>query len=112
MELARSNTADFIQVEDYDASTDQKFVTNSLVPYFKDLYKDLHLRCQKPSEGEKHIDKVTFVEYCQLPGIIGDRFFQIFNPSKEGITENQFVSFLTLIYVSEIDTKMRVTFRM
>ena len=62
--LARTATPDFISVEEYDAGRDTKFVNNSLVPYFKDLYKDLHLRCQKPSDGEKHIDKVTFVEFC------------------------------------------------
>jgi hypothetical protein len=43
--LARQTTADFISVEEYDAGTDTKFVNNSLVPYFKDLYKDLYLRC-------------------------------------------------------------------
>ena len=36
----------FIQVEDFDIhGTDAKFVKDYLNPYFKDLYKDLILRC-------------------------------------------------------------------
>lgn len=58
------SNVDFIQVEDFDGSTDTKFVKDQLLPYLKDLFKDLHLRCNKDIEGEKCIDKATFIEYC------------------------------------------------
>jgi hypothetical protein len=36
---------EFIQLEEYDANTDAKFIKECLNPYFKDLFKDLSLRC-------------------------------------------------------------------
>lgn len=51
-------------MEDFDDQTDAKFVKEQLLPYFKDLFKDLHMRCNKEIEGDKCIDKATFIEYC------------------------------------------------
>jgi hypothetical protein len=35
---------------------------------------------------------VTFLEYCNLPGIIADRFYMMFDPNNEGeISEGQFI---------------------
>ena len=35
---------DFIHLEDYDANLDAEFVKDELVPYLRDLYKDLLMR--------------------------------------------------------------------
>lgn len=43
------------------------------------LYKDLMMR----SSHEFNIDKVTFTEFNQLPGIINDRLYVIFS-EKQG----------------------------
>jgi hypothetical protein len=84
----------YIQVEDFDAhGGDSKFIKDYLQPYFKDLYKDLILRClSNTAIQEKKLDKVTFIEYCNLPGIINDRFFTMFDINQDGlITELSFI---------------------
>lgn len=50
-----------ILVEDFDHDSDNKFVKDSLVPYFRDLFRDLALRCMAPQGLEKKVDKVTFI---------------------------------------------------
>jgi len=70
----KSNNEDLLVIEDYDHQTDKVFILEYLTPYFKDLYKDLLMRSANPS----HIDKVTFIEYTKLPGIINDRLHQMF----------------------------------
>lgn len=49
--ISNSNTilpgeteGDFLHVEDYDANLDAAFVKDELVPYFRDLYKDMLMR--------------------------------------------------------------------
>jgi hypothetical protein len=38
----------------------------------------------RDKNGEMFIDKVTFIEYTKLPGIINDRFHYIFDEKKTG----------------------------
>ena len=40
-----------IHVEDYDEMVDEKFVNENLVPYLKDLYKDLMMRSSNPNRS-------------------------------------------------------------
>ena len=77
-----TNNDDFIHLEDYDANLDAEFVKDDLVPYMRDLYKDLLMR----SNQQEHVDKVTFIEYTKLPGIINDRLHVMFseNYNKNG----------------------------
>ena len=74
-EYSSEENEDFIQVEDYDESVDEAFVNENLVPYLKDLYRDLMMR----SSNQTHLDKVTFIEYTKLPGIINDRLHYMFS---------------------------------
>lgn len=60
---------DVLHIEDFYAESDSKFVEQELEPYLRDLYKDLLIR----SNQVENIDKVTFIEYTKLPGIINDR---------------------------------------
>ena len=101
----------YIKVEDYD-DNDTRFVKDFLVPYLKDLFRDLILRCMQPEAiSQKKMDKVTFIEYCNLPGIINDRLFNVFDlQNTTVISEQQFVSNFVKIFISDLDTKMRLTF--
>ena len=65
---------DLLHIEDYDEKIDAAFINESLKPYLKDLFKDLLMRSNQPA----NIDKVTFIEYTQLPGIINDRLHFMF----------------------------------
>jgi hypothetical protein len=62
-------------VEDYDANIDEEFIKERLRPYLQDLFKDLLMRSNQP----ENIDKVTFIEYTKLPGIINDRLHVMFS---------------------------------
>ena len=44
-------------------------------PYLTDLYKDLLMR----SNQSENVDKVSFIEYTKLPGIINDRLHIMFS---------------------------------
>lgn len=58
---------------------DNRFIEETFKPYLKDLYKDLLIR----SNMDESIDKVTFIEYTKLPGIINDRLHYMFSTQKE-----------------------------
>ena len=66
---------EFMAIEEYDAAIDEDFVKQRLRPYLSDLYKDLLMR----SNQSDSVDKVSFIEYTQLPGIINDRFHCLFS---------------------------------
>jgi len=101
-----------ILVEDFDHDTDTKFVKDSLVPYFRDLFRDLALRNMTP-QSDRRLDKVTFIQYCQLPGMINDRLFNLFDTNKDGlINEQSFINNFVAIFMSDLDTKMNYTFKM
>ena len=46
------------------------------LPYFKDIFKDL---CGRSDNKSKGINKVSFMDYCQLPGLLGERLFAVFD---------------------------------
>jgi hypothetical protein len=112
-------------------------VKEELVPYLRDLYKDLLMRSNQP----EHVDKVTFIEYTKLPGIINDRLHVMFSEnynkngcsptqavsslskgiSKESMTEKKkheyvtmksFIQNFTDIFIGDLNKKMRLTFNM
>jgi hypothetical protein len=69
---------EYIHIEDFDENIDETFVNDNLMPYLKDLYRDLMMRSSNPN----HLDKVTFIEYTKLPGIINDRLHYMFSSFK------------------------------
>ena len=128
---------DVLHLEDYDANIDAEFIKQHLRPYLADLYKDLLMR----SNQADNIDKVTFIEYTKLPGIINDRLHVMFsenhnkqqqdkgsspttlspNMTKKGleakkkedfVTEASFIKNFTTIFMGDLDQKMRFTFEM
>ena len=50
--------------------------------YLKDIWSDLSKRSEESSKG---ITKITFIKYYELPGIISDRLFDVFDKDKDGI---------------------------
>ena len=108
-----NKASNYIHVEDFNKSSDSKFIKDFLVPYFKDLFKDLAVRTHTPTTNNDKIDKVTFIEYCNLPAIIGDRLFKMFDTNRDTlIAEVSFVNNLVKVFMSDLDTKMRMTFNM
>eukprot|EP00349_Pseudokeronopsis_sp_Brazil_P001451 CAMPEP_0202961652 /NCGR_PEP_ID=MMETSP1396-20130829/5718_1 /ASSEMBLY_ACC=CAM_ASM_000872 /TAXON_ID= /ORGANISM="Pseudokeronopsis sp., Strain Brazil" /LENGTH=63 /DNA_ID=CAMNT_0049681647 /DNA_START=157 /DNA_END=348 /DNA_ORIENTATION=+ len=59
---------------------------------------------QPGSSSNKGIDKVTFFEYCNLPGILQDRFYRMFSEKDDSlISEQQFVSIMLKVFMSDFD---------
>jgi len=52
--------------------------------YLKEIWSDLSKRASK-EDSSKGINKVTFNKYYELPGIISERLFAIFDKDKDGI---------------------------
>ena len=70
--------------------------------------------CENKNNSKKgYLDKVTFFEYTNLPGIINDRFFSTFAGSKDDqICEEAFVNGFCKVYLSSIEEKLKLTFDM
>jgi len=68
---------------------------------------------QDQTSAQKCIDKTTFFEYCQLPGIMSDRFFNITSDKEQKfIGEHNFIASFIRVFISNVDTKMKLTFNM
>lgn len=118
-----------IHIEDYNEEVDSIFIRDYLKPYLTDLYADLQMR----SSHENSIDKVTFIEYTKLPGIINDRLHIMFsdegtrasssspeNKNKsvvhqkkdENVTSSAFFNNFKTIFIGNLDEKIKFTFKM
>lgn len=76
-----------LSVEDFN---DTRFLTDFLHPYFTDLYKDLSLRSMIPNAiKDKKVDRIAFLEYCNLPGIINQRLIKLLDPQNTEMIEQQ-----------------------
>lgn len=64
-------------------------------------------------EKSKGVNRVTMLNYTNLPGIIGDRFFAVLDLSKtEYIDLREFVHGFFKVYYSNLETKMKLSFDM
>ena len=78
------------------------------LPYFKDIYKDLRGRSDNKTKG---INKVSFMDYCQLPGLLTERLFAVFDIDDDGyLSSKEFLTGLFRIYCSQFDQKMKFVF--
>lgn len=76
-------------LEDYHAEMDDEFMKKEFKPYLLGVFSDFAMRSTAPTNvclPGKSIDKVTFTEYTNLPGIISDRFFVL---AKCGRSDNR-----------------------
>ena len=88
----------------------EEFRKNVAIPYFKDIFKDLVSQSDSKSKG---INKVSILNYSQLPGIIGERFFSVMDLSGTGYIDlKNFVRGLFKVYYSSLDDKMQLAFDM
>ena len=86
----------------------EHFQKNIVLPYFKDIYKDLASRSEKPNNG---IEKFTLLQYCELPGVYGDRFFAILDTDGSGFIElKEFMVGLFRVYCSDFETNLKLAF--
>ena len=80
--------------------TDQYEVKNidAFTQYLKQVWKDLSGRKKGDKEG---IDKITFQKYYELPGLISERLFSVFDSSRTGyLSLNDFTSNMLILFSS------------
>lgn len=69
------------KLEFVELQTNEDFKTKICLPYFKDIFKDLQGRSDQPSKG---INKVSLLDYAQLPGVLGERLFNVIDADDNG----------------------------
>ena len=110
-------SSDLLFLEDYHAELDDEFLKEELRPYLMGVFADFALRSTAPTNGclpGKSIDKVTFTEYTNLPGIISDRFFALAKRDRTDnrIGEDDFLQTMFTVFSSSLDNKMKFVFQM
>ena len=94
-------------IED-DILKNEEFKKNVAIPYFKDIYKDLVAQSDDKAKG---INKITMLTYCNLPGILGERFFSVLDLNKtEYIDLREFVHGFFKVYYSSLDVMIKLSF--
>ena len=82
---------------------------NAFTSYLREVYFDLVRRSTEPKKG---IDKSTFNSYYKLPGIIGDRLFQVFNISKTGFIDlEEFLYNMKTLFCSSFNEISKIIFK-
>ena len=65
--------------------------------YLKEIWSDLSKRSTE--ENAKGINKITFNKYYDLPGIISERLFAVFDKDKDGVLSlSEFVSGMKMLF--------------
>ena len=94
----------------------ENFKKDVSIKYFKDIFNDLKQWSDDKSKGINKVAIMTVIfflnfKYSQLPGIIGDRFFEILDMNKdEYIDMREFIHGLFRIYYSTLETKIKLAF--
>ena len=114
--MSQGAAEDVIHIEDFDESKEKDFMENVARPYFGGIFSDIAMRRHSPKKTDNEyefIDKVAFFEYSNLPGIINDRFYSLFERTKdEHIYKAAFVDGFLKVFLSSVESKMQLTFRM
>jgi len=101
---------DRIELVDDKILNNEEFKKNVAIPYFKDIFKDLVAQSDDKNKG---VNKVTFLTYANLPGIIGERFFAVLDLSKNDYVDlREFVHGFFKVYYSNLETKLKLSFDM
>ena len=76
--------------------------------YLKQVWKDLSSR----SKEEKGIDKITFQKYYELPGLISERLFSVFDSSQSGfLSLNDFIYNMLTLFSSNFQKLIEFVFK-
>ena len=110
MDSPKSPTIDLdrLVIHDFSSIESETFKKEIVIPYFKDIYRDLASRSDKKSSG---INKVTIIDYWQLPGILAERFFSLLDDNNDNYIDlKEFVYVLFKIYYSDFDEQVKLVF--
>jgi hypothetical protein len=96
------------QLEFTESAETEDFKLKVCLPYFKDIYTDLVGRSDNKQKG---INKISFVEYTLLPGLLAERFFHVLDVDKdEYLSQKEFLTGLLRLYCSKFNQKINLVF--
>ena len=108
MEDSQSSAQDAQSLAFSEPTQTEDFKMKVCLPYFKDIYKDL---CSRSDDKAKGVNKISFLDYCQLPGLLAERLFQVLDVDRDGyLNSKEFMTGLLRIYCSAFDQKMKFVF--
>ena len=91
-----------------ESAETEDFKLKVCLPYFKDIFIDLVGRSDNKQKG---INKITFVEYTLLPGLLAERFFHVLDVDKdEYLSQKEFLTGLLRLYCSKFNQKINLVF--
>ena len=84
--------------------------TEAFTQYLKQVWKDL--KCRSGDETSKGIDKITFQKYYDVPGLISERLFSVFDTDNKGyLSLNDFTENMINLFSSDLDTLLHFILR-
>jgi hypothetical protein len=107
--------SDYLYVEDYFAEMDDQFIKDEFRPYLLGVFADFAMRSTPSSQNAypgKSIDKVTFTEYINLPGMLSDRFYILAKKDRTDnrIYEEDFLSIMISVFTASLEQKLNFVF--
>jgi len=100
-----------------DIKHNEHFVKTVFLPYVTDVYKDLaeRVKSSKDTSNINGINKLTFLSFLNLPGILGDKLFNMCcstdNKSKsQMVSLIEFRKLMQKIFYSRVETKLNLIF--
>ena len=96
-----TENVDKINLNDITEKYEVKNV-EAFTQYLKQVWKDLNSR--SGDENNKGIDKVTFQKYYELPGLISERLFSVFDTNNTGyLTLREFTDNMITLFSSDLE---------
>ena len=82
---------------------------NTFQNYLAEIWGDLARRGKEPSKG---IKKITFTQYYELPGIISDRLYAVFDRNKNNFLDPaEFIGGMTTLFTENFEQLAKFIFR-
>ena len=77
--------------------------------YLKSVWKDLLGRSDQTAKG---IDKMTFLKYYELPGMISERLFSVFDTHQNGsLSKEDFVNGMITLFSGDFEKLLTLIFK-
>jgi len=80
--------------------------------YLKNIFSDLAKR-DLDNKEKKGIEKITFVNYMNLPFIVGEKLLNVIDKNQNGfLSETEFISGIINLYVGSLEETQKTIFKM
>ena len=81
---------------------------NSFANYLAQIWRDL---AKRSNEKKKGINKITFAKYYELPGLINERLFKVFDRDNNGYLDGkEFINGMIILFTESFNTLTKFIF--